>query len=120
MGGSASHLSIGDRPPTAAELDLIFLSLERLSSAGLVAIGHTEYLDGGPSGRFGPVRHVAEALSSVRQRVEAACTEVGATFGRPDWEYSCWLVNTDRGDAVARGAVEARKERRRDGGKRGS
>jgi hypothetical protein len=77
--------------------------VERLVNGGLAVLGRIEYVDGGSPGRLAPVRHVVEPLDLVRQRVEQA-------ISGPDWEYACWLVNTDRGDAVARAALDRRAE----------
>jgi hypothetical protein len=59
------------RRPGQSEIDSAFHALERLHSRGLINVGRIEYEDGGPSGRVAPVRHIAEPLSVVRQRVEA-------------------------------------------------
>jgi hypothetical protein len=84
-------------PPTPDQIDEALGVLERLSGAGLVKVGRTEHLDGGPPGRVAPVRHVEEPLDVVAERVRARCAE--DLDG--DWEWSCWVVNTDAGDAVA-------------------
>ncbi len=61
-----------------------------------------EVLDGGPPGRVAPVEHIEEPLSAVKARVESA--SAGAKEWA-DWAFSCWVVNTDLGDAVARNAA---------------
>lgn len=85
-----------DRPPSPSEVEAAFSALHRLSHAGLVKVGHMEYLDGGPPGRVAPVKHVEEPLAEVRRRVLGACG-TGS-----DWEWSCWVVNTELGNEVAR------------------
>jgi len=82
-------------PPSASDVDAAFVALDRLSRAGLVSVGHSEYLDGGPPGRFAPVKHVQEPIGDVKARVVEACTN-GA-----DWEWFCWVVNTADGDERA-------------------
>jgi hypothetical protein len=83
-----------DRRPGAHEIDAAFDALERLQSRGLITVGRIEYLDGGPRGRVAPVRHVAEPIALVRQRVEAA---VAAARQSTDWESCCWVVSTQLG-----------------------
>lgn len=83
-------------PPTAAQVGIAFTALERLSIAGLVKVGRVEYIDGGPSGRFVPVRHVEERIEEVRDRV---LREIATGT---DWPWACWVVNTDAGDEIAR------------------
>jgi hypothetical protein len=87
-------------PPSRPDVDAAFDALERLSVAGLVKVGRTEYRDGGPPGRLAPVRHVEEPLALVRARVDEACSS------GTDWEWACWVVNTADGDAVAHRALE--------------
>jgi len=82
-------------PPCMEQIDNALAALSRLSEAGLVKVGHTEYIDGGPPGRVAPVRHIEESLETVRTRIVRAC-ETGT-----DWEWACWVVNTERGDEVA-------------------
>ena len=65
--------------------------------------GRIEYVDGGPPGRLAPVRHVAEDMDVVISRVEAA---VQIAKVEDDWAYSCWIVNTDEGNVVAREAFD--------------
>jgi hypothetical protein len=82
-----------DWRPGAHEIGLAFDALERLHRLGLIDVGRIEYVDGGPPGRLAPVRHVAEPLAEVRQRVEE---EVAAARQPTDWEFSCWVVATKR------------------------
>ena len=88
-------------PPSSDDVDAAFNRLDRLVDAGLVQVGHMEYIDGGPPGRVSPVKHGAEPLDEVKARVKQACAT-----GR-DWEWSCWVVNTEAGDAAARRALAA-------------
>ena len=101
------HLGIRRNPPTtpgppsAIEVDAAFQTIERLVDLGLIAAGRLEPDDGGPSGRPTPVHHVSEPLPVIRSRVDAALA------AGTDWEWTCWLVNTDAGDIVARQAIQA-------------
>ena len=103
---------IKHQPLTPAEIETAFTSFERLVSGGFMLIGRTETVPGSKpfmvlKGReFFPYRVVPEELSVVRQRVEAYCTPASAP---DDWEWSCWLVNTDKGHAAARAALAARQ-----------
>ena len=86
-------------PPSADVLDAAFRSMGRLVDRGLAAVGRIEPT-GSDSGGRPRVRHVAEPLDVVRRRVEEA---------RPDeWQWECWLVGTDRGDATARAVLAHR------------
>lgn len=87
-------------PPTAAEAERALTSLRRLQDEGLIAVGHMEYVDGGPPGRVAPVRHVPDPDDVVETRVLEACRS------GVDWEWSCWVANTDLGDAVARRCLD--------------
>jgi hypothetical protein len=78
-----------DWRPGERDVDAAFNALERLYERGLIEVGRIEYVDGGPAGRVAPVRHVAEPLSVVRERVEA---EIAAAVQPTDWEFSCWVV----------------------------
>lgn len=89
-------------PPSAAEVDQALEVLDELSRAGLLKVGHMEYIDAGPPGSVAPVRHVEEPIDEVAKRVRAACR------GDSDWEWACWVVNTPLGDEVAREALAAR------------
>jgi hypothetical protein len=89
-------------PPSVPQIDAAFAALARLAEARLLRVGHTEYIDGGPPGRVAPVKHVQEPIDDVRTRVVEDC------LSGSDWEYSCWVVNTDAGDEVARRALEQR------------
>jgi len=66
-------------------------------------VGRTEYIDGGPPGRVAPVKHVDEAFDDVRARVGRACAS------GEGWEWSCWVVNTPQGDAMAARALETER-----------
>lgn len=102
---SLIHLGLRDNPParneppSLAQIDAAFRSYERLISAGLLRLGRVQYIDGGPPGRVAPVEHIAEPLAQVRARVEEACRSA-SDWG--DWAFSCWSVNTDEGDDIAR------------------
>jgi hypothetical protein len=101
------HLGIRANPPTDpgppsdSDVHTAFSTLDRLSLAGLVKVGHMEYLDGGPPGRVAPVMHVEEPIAQVRRRALAACSTDS------DWEWSCRVVNTSDGDDAARRALDA-------------
>jgi hypothetical protein len=80
-------LGLRENPPSSPdwrpgpnEIDSAFQALERLHDQGLIEVGRVEYQDGGP-------------LDVVRQRVEA---EVAAARQPTDWEFSCWVVATQR------------------------
>jgi hypothetical protein len=88
-------------PPSASDVHTAFSTLDRLSLAGLVKVGHMEYLDRGPPGRVAPVTHVEEPIAQVKSRVLTACSSGS------DWEWSCWVVNTSDGDDAARRALDA-------------
>lgn len=75
--------------PTVVEVEQAFTSLERLSRAGLLRVGTIEYVDGGPPGRVGPVRHTAEPIPEVKARVLGAVASASNPF---DWAFSCWAV----------------------------
>jgi hypothetical protein len=104
------HLGIRSNPPptpdwapAASDLQDAFASLQKLNSHGLIRVGRIEYADGGPPGRLAPVRHIAEDMDSVVSRVEAA---VRTACVEDDWAYSCWVVNTDDGNVIARAALD--------------
>lgn len=104
------HLGIRTNPPptpdwapAASDLQNAFASLRRLANHRLIRVGRIEYVDGGPPGRLAPVRHVAEDMDVVVSRVEAA---VQTAKVEDDWAYSCWIVNTDEGNVVARAAFD--------------
>ena len=91
-------LGLREDPPSSPDwrpgpgvIDSAFHSLERLHSRGLIDVGRIEYTDGGLPGRAAPVQHVAESISVMRQRVEAA---VASARQPTDWEFSCWVVAT--------------------------
>ncbi len=104
------HLGIRTNPPpthdwapAASDLQDAFASLRGLTSLGLIRVGRIEYVDGGPPGRLAPVRHIAEDMDAVVNRVKTA---VQTACVEHDWAYSCWVVNTDEGDVVARAALD--------------
>jgi len=78
--------------PGSAELEAAFSTLAKLSERGLIQVGHTEYLDGGPAGRVAPVKHVAEPLIVVRERVTSAAAN---GIDSVDWAFQCWVVGSD-------------------------
>lgn len=95
-----------DEPPSAEVITAAFESFDRLCSAGLIAIGRVEYVDAKtPPGSVAPVRHVAEPIELVRDRVRRACASASDWH---EWAFSCWLVNTATGDLVARRALDER------------
>lgn len=92
-----------DVPPNAEMISAAFVHFERLLDRGLVKRGHIAYVD--PDERPGtvaPVRHVEETVAEVRKRVEDACF---AASDWSDWAFSCWLVTTEAGAALARQAL---------------
>ncbi len=91
-----------EHPPTAHDIESAFRSLGRLTIRGLIRVGRIQHIDGGAPGRLAPVEHIEEQLPVVRKRVEAACASA-KEWG--DWGFSCWVVNTDRGDSAARRAL---------------
>jgi hypothetical protein len=74
-----------------SEIASAFSTLERLEGRGLIEVGRIEYIDPGSPGRLAQVRHVAEPIPLVRQRVEEA---VALANNSMDWESSCWVVET--------------------------
>lgn len=90
-------------PPSEAAVTAAFTSLEALVGRGLGKVGRIEHIDGGPPGRYAPVRHVEEPTPVVRQRVLEAC------HAGDGWEWSCWYVNTEDGDTAARHALEGKE-----------
>lgn len=96
MAWTLIHLGIkrndGTDPPrpTTSDIDRAFESLERLSRAGLIRVGHTAYVDGGPPGRAAPVNVVEDPLSEVKQRVLTAIRD-GDDNG---WQFELWLTAT--------------------------
>jgi len=104
------HLVIRTNPPPTSdwapsEKDLhdVFDSLKRLTDLGLIRVGRIEYVDRGPPGRPAPVEHITEDLDVVRSRVELAVRTASVS---DDWAYSCWIVNSEKGDMVAREALD--------------
>jgi hypothetical protein len=94
-----------DWRPSVSDVQNAFATLQRLTDHGLIRIGHLEYVDGGPPGRVAPVRHIAEDMDVIFSRVEAA---VRTAHDEDDWAYSCWVVNTDNGNVVARRSLDRR------------
>jgi hypothetical protein len=106
------HLSLrcnapgDDVPPSPGTIGAAFEHFERLLDRNLVELARIEYVDPNqPPGTVAPVKHTSEPIADVRNRVEKACA-APADWG--NWAFSCWLVNTDAGDAVARGALKDR------------
>ena len=90
------HLGLRGNPPSSpdwrpgpSEIESAFAVLERLTSRGLIGVGRVEYIDGGPPRRVAPLRHVAEPLAVVQERVQEA---VASACESTDWEFSCWVV----------------------------
>lgn len=109
------HLGIRTNPaptpdwaPGASDLHEAFDSLRRLSELGLIRVGRIEFVDGGPPGRLAPVRHVAEAMDVVVSRVQ---TSVKTARVSDDWEFSCWVVNTDRGKLIAQQSLDLENDK---------
>ncbi len=108
------HLGIRTNPPptpnwapAASDLNAAFASLRRLTDLTLIRVGRIEYVDGGPPGRLAPVKHVAEDIDTVVSRVEAAVRTARVS---DDWAFSCWVVNTDQGNVIARRALDREKD----------
>lgn len=89
--------------PSEVDVATAFGILRKMVEADLVRVGRLEYVDDGPSGRVAPVRHVAEEPAASEQRVLDA---VRAKDDPQVWEFACWVVNTEKGDTVARGVVD--------------
>jgi hypothetical protein len=106
------HLGIrsnpADRPgpPTVDEALAAIEAVEGLVTAGLVRIGRPEYIDGGPPGRFAPIRHVSEPIDVVRERVVSHLQSGDLS---DEWRWLFWVVNTDLGDTAARDALEGNR-----------
>lgn len=101
--GIRDNPPVQDSPPSAEMIVRAFDHFERLVDLGLVNIGRIEFIDPDrPPNAVGPVRHIAEPLAQVRRRVDHACAADGDSIG---WQFSCWLVNTEAGDAAARLAI---------------
>lgn len=98
--GLRANPPVVNEPPAPDIIDSAFGTFDRLDSAGLIAVGRTEYVDPKvPPGTVAPVRHVAEPLDLVRARVHEACASASDWS---EWAYSCWVVNTEAGDRAAR------------------
>ena len=101
--GIRDNPPVQDSPPSGEMIARAFEHFERLVHLGLVKIGRIEFIDPDqPPNTVGPVRHIAEPLAPVRRRVDHACSADGDSI---DWQFSCWLVNTEAGDAAARLAI---------------
>lgn len=98
------HTNAGDRPgpPTVDEALAAIAAVEGLVTAGLVRIGRVEYIDGGPPGRFGPIKHVSEPVDVVRRRVVSHLQSGDLS---DEWRWLLWVVNTESGDTAARHAL---------------
>jgi len=92
-----------DAPPDADQVAAAFASFEALIAAGFVHLGRIEHIDP-ETPPPAPVRHIAEPIDVVRERVERACAEAKHWS---EWSFSCWLVTTDAGDAIARQILDA-------------
>lgn len=95
-----------DVPPDEATISAAFAHFDRLLARNLVRLGRVADVDHSQTpGTVGPVMHISEPVADVRARVAEACA-TAAESG--DWEFSCWLVTTDTGDAIARRALASR------------
>jgi hypothetical protein len=93
-------------PPPSEMIQTAFAHFARLVDRNLVKLGKVVYADPNqPRGTVAPVKHIAEPIDVVRERVEAACSTAPESS---DWAFSCWLVTTDEGDVVARRALDRR------------
>ena len=106
--GIRANPPVVDEPPSTGTRSLPPLGA---SSVWLVVAWsgseESEYVNPAqPAGTVAPVKHVEEALQAVRERVERACH---VAESNSDWAFSCWLVNTDAGDAIARLALDRGK-----------
>lgn len=100
--GIGTNLPAQDLPPSADQITEAFSSFERLVLGAFAKLGRIERVDGEPPGEMSPVRHVEEPIHDVRERVDRVCHQA-ADWG--DWAFCCWLVNTEKGDAVTRRAI---------------
>jgi hypothetical protein len=101
--GIRSNPPAVDEPPNADAIAAAFQSFDRLISAGLVKLGRIAYVDRTqPPGRIAPIEHVEEPIQIVRERVERSSQ---GALTSTDWAFSCWLMNTDSGDVIARRAL---------------
>jgi hypothetical protein len=104
--GLRGNPPLDEWPPSAETIGAAFAHFERLLARHLVRLGRIEYVDPNQApGTVAPVKHTPEHLSDVRHRVEQACS---TATGWGDWAFSCWLVNTDAGNAVARRTLRDR------------
>lgn len=95
-----------EMPPSAEMVSAAFVHFERLLDRGLVKLGHIAYVDSDERpGTVAPVKHVEETVAEVRKRVEDACSTASDWS---DWAFSCWLVSTEAGAALARQALRER------------
>jgi len=74
--------------PSLADVDRTFEVIRRLVGLGLLRVGSTAYVDGGPPGRLSPVYFVDEPLDVVRDRVASTIVH-GDDL---DWRFAGWLV----------------------------
>ncbi len=100
--GIRANPPVENVPPSVDQIAEAFTSFERLVLGSFAKLGRIEYVDQGPPGRVAPVRHVEEFIHDVRERVDRVCRQA-TDWG--DWAFCCWLVNTDKGDAVASRAI---------------
>lgn len=114
------HLGIRENPPldrgppTSLEIDQAFGSIARLVDRDYIVIGHTEYVDGGPPGRFSPVLFVPEPVATVKSRVERHCAYARENTVPPGhWEFSSWLTCTEAGRAIAKDLLRPENSHRR-------
>ncbi len=99
-----------DEIPTAELVDEAFGHFGRLLDRGLIRLGRMDVVDPDhPAGTVAPVKHVSEPASEVRTRVLNACAQAAADGS--DWEWVCWIVNSDAGRDVARQVVERAEQR---------
>jgi hypothetical protein len=101
--GFGAYVGAGPGAERSRAVQSAIDSLRRLVDRGLVLVGYTQYVDGGPPGRLAPYEHVSESPDDVwrRLRSDSLSTEPGAL----DW--SCWCVNSPAGDEVARRSQQA-------------
>jgi hypothetical protein len=97
--GLRGNPPLEDVPPYPEMIAAAFVSFERLLGLGLVAIGRIDEDPNPPPGSYRPVKHVAEPIETVRDRVERDCSRAASWS---DWAFCCLLDNTDAGDEVAR------------------
>ena len=102
-----------DEAPSASTVDEAFLLFRRLLDRDLIRIGKVVYVDPDqPRGTVAPVTHVSEPIELVHQRVLDACAK--AESDGVDWEWSCWTVNTEAGNDMARQVLDQAERRQSD------